>query len=270
MNSAACSSISPTCRPGLPCSTAGCGTPRMGARIVLDSDLPPPHPVPQPDPPDYPPDLARRWAAQQSRRARYLQQGPTYTTPSLLAAESHKEPRETEPRDRSAPEKDQDRFGDSDRALGTADGAASVTFVGSSAGMRRGSLCARGAVSVHARRRGQCRGVGGSTRRRARRAGACRRGGRLRHGHHRQPGHAPRACRRPRPARTAGRLVRRRRRPLRGGIRGPGVRGSRRLGAGRLQDRRSARGHRRRRARADRGATVRRSTCTAAPWPRPA
>ena len=111
-----------------------------GARIVLDSDLPPPRPVPKPDPPDYPPDLARRWAAQQSRRARYLQQGPTYTTPSLLAAESHKEPRETEPRDRSAPEKDQDRFGDTDRALGTADGAASVTFVGSSAGMRRGSL----------------------------------------------------------------------------------------------------------------------------------
>ena len=111
-----------------------------GARVVVDSELPPPHPVPKPVPPRYPPDLARRWAAQKSRRARHLQQGPTYTTPSLLAAELHKEPRETEPRDRSAPEKELDRFGDADRALGTADGAAGVTFVGSSAGLRRGSL----------------------------------------------------------------------------------------------------------------------------------
>ncbi len=111
-----------------------------GARIVLDSELPPPHPLPKPDPPSYPTDLARRWAAQQSRRIRHLQNGPNYTTPSLIAAELHKEPRETEPPDRSAPEKDLDRFGDTDRALGSSDGAAGVSFVGSSAGLRRGSL----------------------------------------------------------------------------------------------------------------------------------
>ena len=118
----------------------GLRKPADGARVVLDSELPPPHPLPQPEPTSFPPDLARRWTARKSSRAKHLQQGPTYTTPSLLAAESHKEPRETEPRDRSAPENDLDRFGDADRALGTSDGASGVTFVGSSAGLRRGSL----------------------------------------------------------------------------------------------------------------------------------
>ena len=111
-----------------------------GARVILDGELPAPHPLAQPDPARYPPDLAARWQEQKSRRAEHLQQGPTYATPSLLAAEAHKEARETEPRDRSAPEKDLDRFGDTDRALGTADGAAGVAFVGSSTGLRRGSL----------------------------------------------------------------------------------------------------------------------------------
>ena len=111
-----------------------------GARIVLDSELPPPQPVAKPDPPRYPTDLARRWAVQKSNRSNHLQHGPSYTTPSLIAAESHKQPRETEPLDRSAPEQDLDRFGDSDRALGTSDGAAGVSFVGSSGGLRRGSL----------------------------------------------------------------------------------------------------------------------------------
>ena len=59
---------------------------------------------------------------------------------NLLAAEAHKEPHETEPHDRSAPESDLDRFGDADRALATADGATGVAFVGSSTGLRRGSL----------------------------------------------------------------------------------------------------------------------------------
>ena len=111
-----------------------------GARVILASDLPYQRSVKTAAPTSFPEDLAGRWRRRKARRAGYLEHGPVYTTPSLLAAESHKEPRETEPRDRSAPEKDLDRFGDSDRALGTADGAAGVTFVGSSAGLRRGSL----------------------------------------------------------------------------------------------------------------------------------
>ena len=111
-----------------------------GAQVILDSDLPEPLPLAKPVPTDYPADLAGHWREQKLRRAAHREQGPAYTTPSLLAAEAHKEPRETEPRDRSAPEKDPDRFGDTDRALATADGAAGVTFVGLSAGLRRGSL----------------------------------------------------------------------------------------------------------------------------------
>ena len=111
-----------------------------GARVMLESELPEPLPLAQPRPTDYPADLAGRWQQQKSRRAAHLERGPVYTTPSLLAAEAHKEPRETEPRDRSAPEQDLNRFGDADRALATADGAAGVAFVGSSAGLRRGSL----------------------------------------------------------------------------------------------------------------------------------
>ena len=111
-----------------------------GAQVMLESDLPQPMPMAKPPATDFPEDLAGRWQKQKSRRAAHLERGPTYTTPSLLAAEAHKEPRETEPHDRSAPESDLDRFGDADRALATADGAAGVAFVGSSAGLRRGSL----------------------------------------------------------------------------------------------------------------------------------
>ena len=111
-----------------------------GAQVILESDLPQPMPMTKPPATDFPDDLASRWQEQQSRRAAHLERGPIYTTPSLLAAETHKEPRETEPHDRSAPESDLDRFGDADRALATADGAAGVAFVGSSAGLRRGSL----------------------------------------------------------------------------------------------------------------------------------
>ena len=111
-----------------------------GAQILLDSDLPEPHPPAKPAPTNFPADLASRWRERKSRRAARLQQTPVYTSPSLLAAEAHKEPRETEPRDRSAPEHDLARFGDADRALTTAEGAAGVTFAGSSTGLRRGSL----------------------------------------------------------------------------------------------------------------------------------
>ena len=111
-----------------------------GAQAILDAELPEPQRPAQPAPARFPGDLADQWRKQHARRTAYLEQGPRYTTPSLLAAEAHKEPRETEPPDRSAPEKELDRFGDADRALGTADGAASIAFVGSSAGLRRGSL----------------------------------------------------------------------------------------------------------------------------------
>ena len=111
-----------------------------GARVILESDLPQPLPLAQPPVTDYPGDLAARWQGQKARRAERLTRGPAYTTPSLLAAEAHKEPRETEPRDRSAPESDLNRFGDTDRALASADGAEGTAFVGSSAGLRRGSL----------------------------------------------------------------------------------------------------------------------------------
>ena len=110
------------------------------ARVFLDSDLPEPRRPAQPEPAEFPSDLAEQWRQHQARRTEHAKQGPQYTTPSLLAAEAHKQPRETEPPDRSAPENDLDRFGDADRALGTADGAAGVAFVGSSAGLRRGSL----------------------------------------------------------------------------------------------------------------------------------
>ena len=119
---------------------AGLRNTPAGARAILDTDLPEPRRPAQPAPARFPDDLADQWRQQRARRAVHLEQGPQYTTPSLLAAEAHKEPRETEPPDRSAPEKELDRFGDADRALGTADGAAGVAFVGSSAGLRRGSL----------------------------------------------------------------------------------------------------------------------------------
>lgn len=111
-----------------------------GARVMLDHELPEPRPLPKPTPTPFPADLAARWQERRAQRAERLRQGPGYTSPSLLAAEARKEPRETEPRDRSAPETDLTRFGDADRALATADGAAGVTFVGSSTGLRRGSL----------------------------------------------------------------------------------------------------------------------------------
>ena len=111
-----------------------------GAQVMLDQELPEPRPLPKPAPIDFPADLAARWQERRARRGERVRQGPQYTSPSLLAAEARKEPRETEPRDRSAPETDLTRFGDADRALATADGAAGVTFVGSSTGLRRGSL----------------------------------------------------------------------------------------------------------------------------------
>ena len=111
-----------------------------GAQVMLDQELPEPRPLPKPAPIAFPADLAARWQERRARRGERVRQGPQYTSPSLLAAEARKEPRETEPRDRSAPETDLTRFGDADRALATADGAAGVTFVGSSTGLRRGSL----------------------------------------------------------------------------------------------------------------------------------
>ena len=111
-----------------------------GAQVILDDELPEPGPPPPAAATDFPADLAARWGERRSRRVARLQQGPVYTSPSLLAAEARKEPRETEPRDRSAPEHDAGRFGDADRALTTADGAAGVTFAGAATGLRRGSL----------------------------------------------------------------------------------------------------------------------------------
>ena len=111
-----------------------------GAQVMLDQELPESRPLPKPAPIAFPADLAARWQERRARRGERVRQGPQYTSPSLLAAEARKEPRETEPRDRSAPETDLTRFGDADRALATADGAAGVTFVGSSTGLRRGSL----------------------------------------------------------------------------------------------------------------------------------
>ena len=111
-----------------------------GAQVILDDELPEARPPAPAAATDFPADLAERWSERQARRAARLEQGPVYTSPSLLAAEARKEPRETEPRDRSAPEHDAGRFGDADRALATADGAAGVTFAGAATGLRRGSL----------------------------------------------------------------------------------------------------------------------------------
>ena len=100
---------------------------------------------------------------------------------------------------------------------------------------------ARGAVPLRARRRRGCRRLGAPPRCRTGISGAGRRGRPLRRQHHGQPHHGTGARRAPRAARVAPGLVRRRPRPLRGRLRGPGLRGSGRLGAGRLQDRRRAR-----------------------------
>ena len=74
-------------------------------------------------------------------RIRYAQTlGPRYVVPSQLTQDFIKEPRETEPKDRSEPEKDTGTQGESQRELGFPEGAAGLRFVGSTAGQQRGSL----------------------------------------------------------------------------------------------------------------------------------
>ena len=117
----------------------GLRTAAGGARITLADHFPERELAAAPLP-SFPADLAAQWQRQRELRSVHLRAGPTYTTPSQLAADTIKQPRETEPPDRSEPEKDLDRYADTDRALGTADGAAGAAFVGSSAARQRGVL----------------------------------------------------------------------------------------------------------------------------------
>ena len=85
-------------------------------------------------------EIAGAWGEQAKRREELRMSGPRFVTPSMLVADDVKEPRETEPKDRSEEEKDRDVQDDTDRALGAAEGAAGVAFVGSSSARQRGSL----------------------------------------------------------------------------------------------------------------------------------
>ena len=116
---------------------------------------------------------------------------------------------------------------------------------------------ARGIVPLCIGRLHGGRRMGAPTRRRAGIPGTGRRGRPLRRQHHPQPHHGTGARGAAGVARAASGLVRRGAGPLRGRLRGPGLRGGRRLDPGRLQDRR----------RAGRGAGRHRSTAGALPTP---
>ena len=110
-----------------------------GARVLLDGEIPGRERPPQ-APPTLPADLVPRWEERLERVRERAAAGPKYVVPSRLVDDGVKEPRETEPRDRSEDEVDPDVQSDTQRAIGFADGAAGVLFVGSSGARQRGAL----------------------------------------------------------------------------------------------------------------------------------
>jgi len=66
--------------------------------------------------------------------------GPKYVVPSRLGEDEIKEPHESEPKDRSGDEIDANVQSDTQRAIGFADGAEGILFVGSSSARQRGAL----------------------------------------------------------------------------------------------------------------------------------
>ena len=110
-----------------------------GVRVMLDSAVPDRTLTVQAAP-EFPEGIAERWHEQERLRDELKASGPRFIAPSMLVADEIKEPRETEPKDRSEEEKELDVQDDTERALGAAEGAAGVAFVGSSSARQRGSL----------------------------------------------------------------------------------------------------------------------------------
>lgn len=110
-----------------------------GARVILDNEVPG-RKRPPAEPPNLLPDLVTRWEERMAGVRTQAVAGPKYVVPSRLGDDEVKEPRETEPRDRSEDEVAPDVLSDTQRAIGFADGAAGVLFVGSSSARQRGGL----------------------------------------------------------------------------------------------------------------------------------
>ena len=110
-----------------------------GARVMLEADIPdrkrPPEEVKT-----LPADLAARWGERMERVREQAEAGPRYVVPSRLSEDEIKEPRESEPKDRSEDESDPDFQTDTQHSLGFAAGAAGNLFSGSSSARKRGSL----------------------------------------------------------------------------------------------------------------------------------
>ena len=109
------------------------------ARIMLDGELAG-RPRAAAARPQFPADLVELWQHRLQQRREQVRAGPRYLTPSRLTEDELKYPRETEPRDRSEEDRDQDVRDETERALGTAEGADGALFVGSSTARRRGAL----------------------------------------------------------------------------------------------------------------------------------
>jgi ATP-dependent exoDNAse (exonuclease V) beta subunit len=110
-----------------------------GARMLLNADIKE-RTIEPPIGPTFGAHLPQTWSERMERLALLKTGGLKFIAPSTLVADEVKEPRETEPKDRSEDERDLDVQDDTDRALGAAAGAAGVSFVGSSSARRQGSL----------------------------------------------------------------------------------------------------------------------------------
>ena len=211
-----------------------------GAQVMLESDLPQPMPMAKPPATDFPRGPRRPLARTEvaPRRAPGAGTGVHHSfTPRRGSTQGAARDRASRPQ----------RPGKRPGPLRRCRPSARYGGWGGRRGVRGlvGGTPARlpGARSVVPLRIGRLRGrrrVGAPTRRRAGIPGTGRRGRPLRRHHHPQPNHGTRARGAAGVARAASGLVRRGAGPLRGRLRGPGLRGSRRLGAGRLQDRRRA------------------------------
>lgn len=122
-------------------SVVGARTPatHASARVVVDSELPDAR-YSEPARTRFPEDMAERWRERGSTRRERMLAGPRFVTPSQLVADLPKQPRETEPKDRSERERDQALSDDADTSPGSASGAEGLAFVGSASARRRGSL----------------------------------------------------------------------------------------------------------------------------------
>ena len=111
----------------------------FGARLMPETELrdvvPP---AVGPEPPDE--DLAGDWGRRHEVILARLAAGPRYVAPSAVTADEVKEPRETEPKDRSEAERDLDVLGEGERSLGVATGGDGYLFAGSSSARQRGAL----------------------------------------------------------------------------------------------------------------------------------